>query len=527
MNLFKELKISFFNTFYNHKAESILIVLLSVAYMVAPSYYYDLEWAAKGRAGTLMVYAYLPLLLVVIYSLRRFRQAYWAAFAGAFMAILAVVKFGLYDYHFVVFTAIAFILLLSDKFAKQNEIFTHNALKKLSNLALALTMGIVVSILYFLIIGGIFSLFDLYTSSNGFGFTLFLATTCWFFMVFEDADFSLSSLLFEKIFNFLLTPTLVIYTFIIHIYIVKIVLISGLPHGEVAYIMISYLTAGLVLCAIFEISSEKKWEKFYCYFWLFSLAPIVLLWFGVIERVSTYGLTTERIHLLSVSMLLSVIYAFKITKFLFSYRLISAVCMIFLCLIFFVIDTAQITINSQTKRLNELVQRLNLTSEQAVKNLSSKQKDEIQDIIYTIRRYDSEFKPIPQLLKVMDQTGDYINNLYFKLNNSKISADKISKIFIDRSPHGCGIDDDCLLTVAIDDKRIEFNLKMHIQNVLKKYEFDRNATLSEQKQSDIENEILVIESDKNSLILDSLDLYFSGNIITNIQATTLMVITTD
>lgn len=529
MNLFTEFKSSAKHTLKNHPAETILILLVGLAYAFLPYYalfmvLVDILPNYVGRflryASNSELYYNLPIFLVAIYSLRRFKAAYITAFFGSFVALFALLYIGLSDTHFLAITTISFILLLSDGFSRSNETFVKIALKKLSNLSMALATGAMILIVFVIILAGIQYLFNINLFINQAYFILFLSSVCWFFMVFEDANLNLESPFYEKIFNFLLTPALIIYTIILYIYIVKIAIFSGLPRGGVAYIVLVYLIFGFVFLMIFSVLSEKKWLKFYANFKFLALAPIVLLWVGIVERVSTYGFTPDRVYLCGVAGLVSVVYAMNFVKFLSSYRLISVLCMSLLCVTFFILDTRSITINSQTKRLEELVHKLNLNNLDALKSLNQTQLNELQEMSFIFDRYNAEFKPMPELLKHISDIKNP-RDISFVLDQENFSDVTASRIIFNNQYYICKDEKECEIELSFGDKTAKVNLFNHAKNALEKYDINM------QHYDDMKSEILFLRNEKYSVVFKAFYVDLIDNEISKIHAVTLMLLTSD
>lgn len=335
---------SFKRTFKAHKIESCVIIVFSLLYAVSPNYILE---GYSNETTSHEIYLHLPLFLIAIYLCRRARLAYTAAALIPIIGTLALVLYDPNGTQSLVLFVVAFVLLLSDGFLKENESFVRAALRKLLSLALAAIVALVFLLVCVLVFNGLEYLFGFpWPPEEKFYTICFFALSSWIFMANEDEPKAINAQFLEKILYFLLTPALALYTIILYAYIVRIALFSGLPRGGVAYIVLSYLACGFILQALFLASLHRRWEKFYRFFALLAVAPIALLWLGIAERVGEYGLTPERIYLCGLAALASVIYAMRLSKILFSYRAVAVLFASALIVLFFVIDAKQITLYS-------------------------------------------------------------------------------------------------------------------------------------------------------------------------------------
>jgi hypothetical protein len=114
--------------------------------------------------------------------------------------------------------------------------------------------------------------------------------------------------------DYILSPALVIYTLILYVYISLILVNWKLPEGGVAYLVLSFLVVGLV-CHLLRLQVEKRhFEWFYKAFPAIAVAPLVLLWVGIIRRVSEYGFTETRIYLVALAALVTVFVGMLVSR---------------------------------------------------------------------------------------------------------------------------------------------------------------------------------------------------------------------
>ena len=500
---------SFKRTFKAHKIESCVIIVFSLLYAVSPSYILE---GYSNETTSHEIYLHLPLFLIAIYLCRRARLAYAAA---ALIPIVGTFTLVLYDPNgtqsLVLFVA-AFVLLLSDGFLKENESFVRAALQKLLSLALAAIVALVFLLVCVLVFNGLEYLFGFpWPPEEKFYTICFFALSSWIFMANEDEPKAVNAQFIEKILYFLLTPALALYTIILYAYIVRIALFSGLPRGGVAYIVLSYLACGFILQALFLASLHRRWEKFYRFFALLAIAPIALLWLGIAERVGEYGLTSERIYLCGLAALASVIYAIRLSKILFSYRAVAVLLSTTLIVLFFVIDTKQITLYSQLPRFNALVSELDITPQNfktQLRKIDQNSLSKLRDLAGTIRRNGGEFKPIPQLLD--DQVYSsyskfYSKNFWLNLNVTRFDISKYkSMIALDGKVY-CSAK--CRITADGFDEQIDMNA--HLRRVLQEAGADPDTEQTQDFVQKLAPRILQVESGGRLIIFERLSVNFS------------------
>lgn len=119
--------------------------------------------------------------------------------------------------------------------------------------------------------------------------------------------------------QFVLLPLVTIYLMILYVYAGKILLTMNWPRGWVSYLVIGFSMAGiLALLLVWPLREDEqyKWIKLYAKGFFFALFPlVVLLFFSIYLRVSTYGITINRwfVILLACWLLLIAIY-FLVSK---------------------------------------------------------------------------------------------------------------------------------------------------------------------------------------------------------------------
>lgn len=102
----------------------------------------------------------------------------------------------------------------------------------------------------------------------------------------------------EVLVNWIITPALVVYALLLHLYALKIALVWSLPRGGVAYLVFGFMLLAFVMQLLRELIEKRVAEWFYSRFSFVMLVPALLFWVGALRRVGEYGLTAPRVYLL-------------------------------------------------------------------------------------------------------------------------------------------------------------------------------------------------------------------------------------
>ena len=521
-------------TVLSHKIEILTAFIFSLAALFVS--YEFLE-------ANFVYWLFLPLYLVIIYLSRHNKFAYFASVLIPIIGTFSLYKLGyradfyFNDEKFWAIYAIAAIALLSDKFPKDDETFLKNALNKISNLTLAFGVFVLLVIVVNVVVLGIDYFFDasLYRKNFWINFyvAIFIALTPFLFLLFEDKFYiKTSNALFRHILNFILTPTLIIYTAILYLYIANIALISGLPKGGTAIITLVYLISGFLLNALNDTlnlgsNNYKKTAKslnFYKLFPYLAVAPIILLWIGILERINTYGLTPSRIYLIIAAILASLIYALMISKRLFSYRICALISVVAISITFFAIDIDRISLNSQISRLHLYLKELNLTSENGaikkidISNLSQEAKTKLTDIGYGIKRLDSAYS-LQNNENLLDELTQYqysqpkqveemTRYKTLTLGSVKIDLSGYKYMIIEDNSRYEDHEEQGFVGIFKDDEPIVLiDMNDHIKRVFEKRGLDLyNADYDYDVLNDLASDLLILHTKNGALVLRHLEL---------------------
>lgn len=108
-----------------------------------------------------------------------------------------------------------------------------------------------------------------------------------------------------RLFKWVLTPALLIYTLILYIYGIQILVRWDLPKGSVAAMVFAYSIVA-VCCAMYHIGyKDMPFKRFYRYIGALVLPTILLFWVGSIRRISDYGCTEGRYYLVVCGLVMT------------------------------------------------------------------------------------------------------------------------------------------------------------------------------------------------------------------------------
>jgi len=281
---------------------------------------------------------------------------------------------------------IALLVLLGFPFEKNNQGFTYRNFTNLFHIGLAtavwlLVFGLVAAILF--TITTLFNVEFSYSFYSHFYPSLGIFTQPLFFLVFQQrqakSEMTLNRI-FEILVNFVLAPALMIFTVLLYAYVVQIIFEGVLPKGMLANITLPYLLGGLGVYALRSICAKARWETFFKFYPYLAIVPIVLLWLAIDRRISAYAWTEQRIYLVALATAITIAYAILTVPKIRQYRLISAVVMVAIFSMTWVVKPKEIAYQSQTERFEQLLTKLNL----------SDSSGKIRDDVDFVERLDAE-----------------------------------------------------------------------------------------------------------------------------------------
>ena len=288
---------------------------------------------------------------------------------------------------------IALLVLLGFPFEKNNQGFTYRNFTNLFHLGLATAVWLLVFGLVAAILFTITTLFNVEFSDSFYSHfytSLGIFTQPLFFLVFQQrqakSEMTLNRI-FEILVNFVLAPALMIFTVLLYAYVVQIIFEGVLPKGMLANITLPYLLGGLGVYALRSICAKARWETFFKFYPYLAIVPIVLLWLAIDRRISAYAWTEQRIYLVALATAITIACAILTVPKIRQYRLISAVVMVAIFSMTWVVKPKEIAYQSQTERFEQLLIKLNLSDSSGkirddidfVERLENMPKSELKD----------------------------------------------------------------------------------------------------------------------------------------------------
>ena len=299
---------------------------------------------------------------------------------------------------------IALLVLLGFPFEKNNQGFTYRNFINLFHLGLATAVWLLVFGLVAAILFTITTLFNVEFSDSFYSHfytSLGIFTQPLFFLVFQQrqvkSEMTLNRI-FDILVNFVLAPALIIFTMLLYAYVVQIIFEGVLPKGMLANITLPYLLGGLGVYALRSICAKARWETFFKFYPYLAIVSIVLLWLAIDRRISAYAWTEPRIYLVALATAITIAYAILTVPKIRQYRLISAVVILAIFAMTWVVKPQEIAYQSQTERFEQLLTKLNL----------SDNSGKIRDDVDFVERLENMPKSELKDWKELDSVSDYL-----------------------------------------------------------------------------------------------------------------------
>ncbi|MEZ0224530.1 MAG: DUF4153 domain-containing protein [Alphaproteobacteria bacterium] len=193
--------------------------------------------------------------------------------------------------------------------------------------------------------------------------------------------------------NFLVVPLILIYTWVLYVYFLKMGWQWELPKGKLAYMVTGFGSLGIAArLAVFPMrdSGTVLLRQFYKYFYFLLIVPVILLAIGLYTRVSQYGITEERYAIGICLAWLTGLTVWNIAKPKFSH--IKHVPMVLACLFLFGAigpwGAVPVSVASQAARLENLLSQAGvLGAEGKITKLAQEAPFELRKNISSVLDY--------------------------------------------------------------------------------------------------------------------------------------------
>lgn len=466
---------------------------------------------------------------------------------------------------------IALLVLLGFPFEKNNQGFTYRNFTNLFHLGLATAVWLLVFGLVAAILFTITTLFNVEFSDSFYSHfytSLGIFTQPLFFLVFQQrqakSEMTLNRI-FEILVNFVLAPALMIFTVLLYAYVVQIIFEGVLPKGMLANITLPYLLGGLGVYALRSICAKARWETFFKFYPYLAIVPIVLLWLAIDRRISAYAWTEARIYLVALATAITIAYAILTVPRIRQYRLISAVVMVAIFAMTWIVKPQEIAYQSQIVRFEQLLKQLNLSDGQGkirddvdfVERLENMPKSELKDweeldnvTFYMVRHIalgsyvEDPYKEKQEIFKQRyGKKSEELLTLHIYGNhisiNEQVISDQGTKVeflweSIDVTPYKKwirvpmpGFNRTVVQTYMKSDEKADrheekpevcfvedhnrycTNMDEHIHKVFKEHQLDPMKKLAESDLKLIRKDLLKIDAPSFAIYLGSLEMQFS------------------
>lgn len=545
------------NAILQHPIEIFMITLFAI-----PLWFIDFNATQNHFA----YWIFEPILFTFIYLCRNYR-IYPFSWIAPLLAVLTLffinddAKFYLNSPKFYATNIIMLIILCGFPFSKSNQTFIYRNFTTLFNTGLAIVVGGMIMLLGSAIFYSIEILLnidvsdDLYRHFNTFSAAFFIPL---FFLMFQQQQNKTQEInrWAEVILNFVLSPALIAFTILFYAYMGKIILIGELPKGMVANIALPYLIGGMLVYVLREACAKPSWQVFFRYFPYLAIVPIILLTFAVEQRISAYAWTENRIYLLAFTVAIIIIYGVLLLSKWRQYRWISAIIILTVFSMTWIINPVRIAYASQTARFEQLLDKLHLKDDtgqvrldlktEALKLNEQDRKDwqELSNIYYYLRQhieppqnthewyYDDREKALAQRygaqitklssIRIEDDQvimdGEILDNLKIKTFRKDIQSIDIQnyQTFYDIESHRIyrselTKDDQSTKELCWINGIFCANIDQHIQAVFQAHGLNIHQQYDSQTLDKLMPEILILNTPQYQIYLDTLQIEFIEN----------------
>lgn len=266
------------------------------------------EWVPQGKAWDLFnVLRYGVGLFVLTYLLHTLKERTWAKIGYYLSPLLAVVVCFVHDDcpgRIGITLLLVQLLYLWCIGEKENRAFTRTAVHYVEAMAVSFALGTVVCIALLLITSSVYYIFELQSSvyarlieisaATGYGLAMPLL-----FLVFDRQQEMLrgNGKVAHYLLNYILSPALLAYTFILYLYMAKIAVSASLPKGGVAAMVMGFVSLLFILRSLQGFLAKTYYRWYYCRASWIALPTLALAWWGTMYRIGEYGWTVMRVYL--------------------------------------------------------------------------------------------------------------------------------------------------------------------------------------------------------------------------------------
>lgn len=322
-----------------------------------------------------VLWLFVPLLVLAFWLQRVNRWAYYASLLIVLPLMVIDLKPFLWTYGFGFTYVLAGILLVVGSGRLSNRAFAANAMHVATQLFFGLVVSGVLNLAVLAIVGSFLYIFGIDAPNDLFlhivqfiWFVLAPQVCCTLISQYHDPEGTLGRVLCV-IFNYIISPAIVVYTVILYAYFLKILFEWNLPKGGVAWLVMGFVAVALVGRIAQSVLTQRYFDWFYNRFTLIAIPPLVMYWIGSLYRISLYSFTESRFYLLVAGLLMTIFVLMLYSERTGRYQLMVLIFAAAIVVFTYIpgISAKSIGLRCQQRRLSELVERMQLLDAQTGK----------------------------------------------------------------------------------------------------------------------------------------------------------------
>lgn len=329
---------------------------------------------------------FVPLLVLTFWLHKVNRWAYVAS-GFLFLPLMALnLKPFLMTYGFGFTYVLAGILLLVSVRRMDNRSFAAHALHVVTQLFFGLVIAGIITVALLAIFASFFYIFGIKQPEN---FYIYLWEFVWFFIAPQvcctlitqgENEVNEPARILQLILNFILSPTVIIYTVILYAYFIRIVLEWDLPKGGVAWMVMGFVTVAMAGRLMQYVLKKRYYDWFYRNFTWIAIPPLILYWIGSVYRIRLYSFTESRFYLMVAGVLMTLFVLMLLWKRSRRFQLMALIFGAAIILFTYIpgISAKSIGLSCQQKRLQQIISQLKLTDPKTGKFVDTLDLQEIR-----------------------------------------------------------------------------------------------------------------------------------------------------
>lgn len=195
---------------------------------------------------------------------------------------------------------------------KNDVVFVIRLLRSCWAFGLSMLLSAISYLLLLSVWGAVRYLFDIDLFADDYG--VYAAIVAWegmfpmFFLIFDrDDSIGNNRKVIDILSRFILSPVLLVYSFLFYVYMGKIVFTQSLPEGGVCFMVTAFVAVAFLLKGIFMFLSKSYCRWFYDYLAWFVMPTLLLYAVGTFYRINQYGWTVMRVYLVVVGLVMLVL----------------------------------------------------------------------------------------------------------------------------------------------------------------------------------------------------------------------------